>query len=436
MLLALALFLLLCAPAYADSFPDVEGEHPHKVAIETLVDQEILSGYESDVGVFWFKPDREVSRAEALKIILLGLDFPLETEASSALEFDDIDADDWFLPYVSTALNAGIVQGYGDNTFKPHKTVSRSEALKMVTLAARIEESQLAVPNEDPFADVGIDDWFSIYALYAQTWNLEPPQTDGLWHPSSPVARDNMAELVYRMQLVQTNGEAFEESTNWLRYAMPDVNASFKLPFGWQHQGEDPALIWLNDEANDQLSALSIYENGGSLLVSRPSNDEGRTQADLFASIMARNVENVFQTTMAGYPVLILSHGDELLFKEWYFYMEGALLHVQAYRGQGDYQPYLEFYMDTLVESLEYIEGGRPSTENILESLNSAIQVDGVGQEMMDLLDDLELIETDAIGVGTGPVDYFYSPSLNITIKYERSFDVILNIEDGETTAF
>ncbi|MBU0488531.1 MAG: hypothetical protein KKD31_11345, partial [Bacteroidetes bacterium] len=76
------------------------------------------------------------------------------------------------------------------------------------------------------------------------------------------------------------------------------------------------------------------------------------------------------------------------------------------------------------------------SEVNAVEAAMSAIQVDGIGQDVLDLFEDLVLVETDAIGVGTGPVDYFYSPGGNITIKYERSFDVILDVEEDETTAF
>ena len=62
--------------------------------------------------------------------------------------------------------------------------------------------------------------------------------------------------------------------------------------------------------------------------------------------------------------------------------------------------------------------------------------MDGTGIETLKLFDDLKIIETDTIGVGTGPVDYYYSAKLNVTLKHERSFDVILDIEDGETSGF
>jgi len=71
-----------------------------------------------------------------------------------------------------------------------------------------------------------------------------------------------------------------------------------------------------------------------------------------------------------------------------------------------------------------------------LEMTRMNIQVDRKGQQMLDLFEDRNLIETDTIGVGTGPVDYFYSAWADVTLKYERSFDVILDIDEGQTTNF
>ena len=91
-----------------------------------------------------------------------------------------------------------------------------------------------------------------------------------------------------------------------------------------------------------------------------------------------------------------------------------------------------------MVESVAYSPTGDSglTTDEIIAELRASISVDGVGLDMITLLSDVELIETDTIGIGTGPVDYYYSPSADITIKYERSFDVILDIEAGQTTAF
>ncbi|EKD64325.1 MAG: hypothetical protein ACD_51C00026G0006, partial [uncultured bacterium] len=89
--------------------------------------------------------------------------------------------------------------------------------------------------------------------------------------------------------------------------------------------------------------------------------------------------------------------------------------------------------------SASYVEGAVTTPtewDAVLEEARSLIQVDGQGAYALSLFTDKVLIETDTIGVGTGPVDYYYSAGADVTLKYERSYDVVLDIMDGETSAF
>ena len=57
-------------------------------------------------------------------------------------------------------------------------------------------------------------------------------------------------------------------------------------------------------------------------------------------------------------------------------------------------------------------------------------------KQLLNSLPDKVIIETDTIGVGTGPVDYYYSDGVNYTFKYERAADLILDTREGKTSAF
>lgn len=414
---------IFSSTVFAD-FIDVPSTHKHSAAINALVSQGILQGY-SDSS---FKPDQEVTRAEALKIMLLGLGITVDDNASFDGSFSDVSSSDWHYKYVATAVNLGIVKGYDDGTFKPNQTVNRAEAMKilLITNGATLEN-----PDEEPFVDVALDSWFASYANYAKTWNIEPAQTDGRWHPEENVTRGNISEMVYRTQTVESNNAAFDESTNWQTKSFPTVSVTLKVPYGWYYKGDGVAAVWLLDDS--QYSLLDPYENGGTLLVSRYSNAEAKSSATLFANLRASLNESTIEETINGYPTLTVFRNDGERYQEWYVVMpNNSMVHFVAMRGEGFYSETLEDYLEKIVRSVSYTAG----SSNAVESIRSAIQVDGSGQEAMDLLSDLELIETDSIGVGTGPVDYYYSPSVNITIKYERSFDVILDVKDGQTTAF
>lgn len=421
-------------------FSDLSSTDPYYVAIDALVDQGVLTGYEDNT----FHPGEEVNRAEALKIVLLGTGVDLEEGTSSVdLTFSDVKEIDWFFPYVSTGLHLGIIKGYEDATFRPEQSVNRAEAMKMLLEAAGIglEGSvNVTTPTAAPFVDVAVEFWYASYASYAKSWNIEPPQTDGQWHPEEAITRGNLAEMVYRLQKVNSEKHAFDESQNWLRVDFPTVEVSLKVPFTWGYKDEGVGAAFLLDRAHGQLSLLSPYENGATLLLTRYANAEGEEVEDLFDNVIAHSTGTPQETTLAGLDALVIYPAeDSVTYREWYISLPNdRLLHAVALRGQGDYSFYLDLYFDLMMESLVYASASTSdlSLEEILTEIREAIQVDNVGAEMMEHLSDWELLETDSIGVGTGPVDYYYSPSAAITIKYERSFDVILDLREGETTAF
>lgn len=100
----------------------------------------IFSGYKNPDGTptGMFQPQNTVTRAEALKILLLATDVPQKLEPMEP--FTDVDADAWFTPYVTTAYNWGIVDGYRSaggaltGTFGPHDPVTRAQAAKIGVL--------------------------------------------------------------------------------------------------------------------------------------------------------------------------------------------------------------------------------------------------------------------------------------------------------------
>jgi hypothetical protein len=107
-------------------FSDVSAGDWYAPFVEQARIQGILAGYSDGT----FKPNNSITRAEALKILLLasGLDY-----AGTSSYFSDVPQDAWFGPYVSYAKNSGIVGGYEDGTFKPENPVTRAEVTKMVS---------------------------------------------------------------------------------------------------------------------------------------------------------------------------------------------------------------------------------------------------------------------------------------------------------------
>lgn len=63
----------------------------------------------------------------------LGLVYPANQYAGEDLPFaDNGEILDWMKGYVHEAVQAGILEGYPDNTFRPNQTSTRAEAVVMI----------------------------------------------------------------------------------------------------------------------------------------------------------------------------------------------------------------------------------------------------------------------------------------------------------------
>ena len=123
--------------------------------------------------------------------------------------------------------------------------------------------------------------------------------------------------------------------------------------------------------------------------------------------------------------------------KQLYDKIYADVVYTQYGHGLLGYQ--LQQYIKAMLETLQYqevtLDPGEDYNE-LLSEILSYVLIEGKGMEELSKLPDKLIIETDAIGVGTGPVDYYYSEKLDYTFKYERDSDVILDSRKGQTTAF
>lgn len=81
-----------------------------------------------------FAPKDAVTRAEFAKMLIRALNL----ENGSATEsFSDVNASDWFAPYVAAAVEKGIIQGRTSERFAPQDQISRAEMATMISRALK-----------------------------------------------------------------------------------------------------------------------------------------------------------------------------------------------------------------------------------------------------------------------------------------------------------
>lgn len=425
-------FFLLSATTFAGSFSDLANDHKNYDAIEYLNEQDILHGYEDGT----FKPDNFVNRAEAVKIIVGAL--KVDSEGEYDVLFSDVLKEDWFFKYIMAAQSAGVISGYENGTFKPGSTVNLAEMLKILTLAAKVELPEVST---DIFSDVLAKDWFAQYVLYARNNNLILANDFGAAHPGQDMTRGEFAEVVYRLLKVKESGKPFALDSNWDYYQSKIL--PFKMKYDsdtWQIIEHKDEIVFLKaDKEYYQFSAARIYPNSAVVRVVLDKNDESLGSAQYFANIKTVFAGAAFTDfELKGLKALEVLMPDQRIV-DWYVYLsDGRVLAVYTEFGSGLLGFQLSQFIGAMLSTLEYQDIGSviDDKETLLNQLFAVVLVEGKGMEALNKVFDKIIIETDAIGVGTGPIDYYYSADLNYTFKYEREADVILDKKEGKTSAF
>ncbi|MBI4127094.1 S-layer homology domain-containing protein [Candidatus Peregrinibacteria bacterium] len=177
-------------------FTDVPYLHENYDAVSSLTDWGIFQGY-SDGS---FQPDRQINRAELLKILVAGQG--IEPDAAVYKNcFSDVKTA-WYAKYVCYAKSKGWISGYADGTFRPSNTVNKVEALKMLLRTYGEKLTEGVKVNYLPYTDVSTSAWYAIYLWKAGKLAILEEAPNTRFYPSQYRTRAEMAEELYRYLVV------------------------------------------------------------------------------------------------------------------------------------------------------------------------------------------------------------------------------------------
>lgn len=415
-------------------FSDVKEDHPNFSAIEFLRQEGVIKGRSEKI----FSPESKVNRAEALKMILVGLGenkitLPSTESDPKALGFKDIVVKDWYLPYLRVALEKKIIGGYPDKTFRPQKEINRAEGLKIII--SLFDQEGLKNPGEHGFSDVKKNDWFHTFFAYAQNKNLLSPNKDGLAHPELALTRAELAELIYRLIIIKKqNWTRYQEWISWPEQNLNFARSKVNIPRNWQAMRTGKEMtFWLNDDAMLQTNPNLIYPESARVRIFLDNPNLERDQ--YFENIKNALTGELDVVNQEGGRLKIAAEKINYFFN---FIDKNTVVVMTAEWGEGKNKAAKKNIMADIFASHTVIaaESEEEKKANLLALTRELINVEKKGKDTLNKISDLILINTDAIGVGTGPVDYYYSPLLDYTLKYERGFDVILDLRSGRTDKF
>ncbi len=127
------------------NFNDVSEDHWAYKYIQILRQFDLSQGVNNN-----FFPEKNLNRAEALKIVLKAAQIPA-TNYPAVSRFKDSKKADWFDTFIHTAKAWGIVSGQGDKFF-PFNTISRSEGLKIIQRSGGKKAPDTISRPDDPIS--------------------------------------------------------------------------------------------------------------------------------------------------------------------------------------------------------------------------------------------------------------------------------------------
>lgn len=165
--------------------------HWAKGTIEEAVKLGFVTGFTDGT----FRPDAQVSRAEFTALIARALKL---ASAENGLTFKDLgNIPLWVRPYIAQAVEAGLVSGYQDNTFRSSNPITRTEIAVILIRALGIEPDETA---ELPFKDADqVQFWARPYVATAYKLGLIGGKSSELLKPNDNASRAEAVTFIMRL---------------------------------------------------------------------------------------------------------------------------------------------------------------------------------------------------------------------------------------------
>ena len=204
MVLATMMVMSLMVVGAGAAFTDEETIE-NTEAVEVVSALNIIGGYPDGT----FKGEKSVSRAEMAKMICVALnggedptlgvkDVPTYTDVRNS-------SDAWAEAYIEYCTNLGIVSGVGDGKFVPSRTVTGTEAAKMMLVALGYDSDIFGFTGADWAVNVNV-----------QANGVNTKLYDGLAASTAnaPLTRDEAAQMIYNMLEAETMAKTYDKVIN------------------------------------------------------------------------------------------------------------------------------------------------------------------------------------------------------------------------------
>ncbi|OCT15051.1 hypothetical protein A8709_13115 [Paenibacillus pectinilyticus] len=181
------------------SFLDLDTFPWAQEAINVMASKGIINGTSEGI----YHPEMSITRADALLLLVKSLS--LTADVGREQPFTDVGKTDYYTEAVAIAKELGIIQGMGNDLFKPQETISRQDFIVMLDraiVASRLMMTSQTNSNMNDYAD---KDRFASYAVESmrKLVRLGIITGDGqLLNPTAKMTRAEIAVILYRVYLL------------------------------------------------------------------------------------------------------------------------------------------------------------------------------------------------------------------------------------------
>ena len=155
----------------------------------------VENGVTDGTGSNTFSPDKACTRAEIVTFLWRAAGKP--AAKSSVNPFTDVSKSAYYYDAVLWAVEAGITQGTSATTFSPDKTCSRAEAVTFLFRAASGKASSGTVS----FTDVPANAYYKDAVLWAVAENVTQGTGSSTFSPDKTCSRAEIVTFLYRSPL-------------------------------------------------------------------------------------------------------------------------------------------------------------------------------------------------------------------------------------------
>ena len=143
-----------------------------------------------------FRPDNNMSRAEAAAIFARLISEQKGEKISGKSDFADIKSSEWYSKFIGYIEKYGIIKGYDNNTFKPDENISRAEFVAMTVRFNSLFNDVKKGGYTVKYTDVATNYWAYSDIAYAKHAGWLNGYADGTFKGDNAITRAEVVTVV------------------------------------------------------------------------------------------------------------------------------------------------------------------------------------------------------------------------------------------------